>query len=414
MLVSLIIMSVVVLAVLGIFDFTSKLARAQTQITDMQQSLRAAQYDVVRLIRMAGRGPVPLRTTGKQLPTGLAIEVFNNVPVNTRIGFTDDTGPDVLEGTDILTIRGVFESSLYYVQNDPAFFTRDPATGTGSVTVLKETPTGIPHNFGPIVDAICDEDNTPEGLLLASQVDDSIFAVVELDPATTRAGASFSCPVADLSAIDSIVIQFKTSGSPADKYLELSPGGVFPPGLRSVSFVGIVEEYRFYIREDFSNTGGSTTGGDTNLDLTPHFTRARVFPGTDIPYKNQVTSWRDDIADNLFDLQVVMGIDANDDGTIVDLGEDTDEWLFNHPDDDPTIATWNTVAATGRESRLYNLRLTTLARTGRRDRGYQAPVLTLVEDHSYSSPPSDRFNEPWERTFRRRTLETRVDMRNVS
>ena len=42
------------------FDFNNKLAITQTQITDLQQSLRVAQHDMSRLVRMAGRGNLPL------------------------------------------------------------------------------------------------------------------------------------------------------------------------------------------------------------------------------------------------------------------------------------------------------------------------------------------------------------------
>ena len=38
------------------FDVHNRAAVVQTQITDMQQSLRVAQHDMARLLRMAGRG----------------------------------------------------------------------------------------------------------------------------------------------------------------------------------------------------------------------------------------------------------------------------------------------------------------------------------------------------------------------
>ena len=39
-----------------LFDFTNKLSRVQTNVSEMQPSLRVSQYDTVRLIRMVGRG----------------------------------------------------------------------------------------------------------------------------------------------------------------------------------------------------------------------------------------------------------------------------------------------------------------------------------------------------------------------
>jgi prepilin-type N-terminal cleavage/methylation domain-containing protein len=410
MLIAVLISSMVLLALLGVFDFTDKLARAQTQITDVQQSLRTAQYDVVRLIRMAGRGPLPLRTGGKAVPSGLAVEVINgnDIPVGSTSGYPAATGMPVVAFTDILVVRGVFGSSLFQINHvDPASFTRS-ATG-GTLIIQKETPTGVPHNLGPILQTICDAGNIPEALVMVSPLDDAIFAVVELDAATSRGGVT--CPP-DPSAVTSLTLAFKSSGgSYTAAYQGLSPGGVFPPALTSVAFVGVLEEHRFYIREIFADPS------DTSSERTPRFTRARLFPGSDTAYLDDDSQWRNDIADNIFDLQVVLGLDGNNDGIILDQGDAADEWLFNHPGDDATEARWNTVqplTVPAVETRLFNLRLTTVARTGRKDRGYEAPLLVFVEDHDYSMAPSDYYNLLGERARRQRTLRTLIDMRNVS
>ncbi|MDH3254354.1 MAG: prepilin-type N-terminal cleavage/methylation domain-containing protein, partial [Acidobacteriota bacterium] len=366
MVIAMFILSLLVVGLLEVFDFSSKVARSQTNISDMQQSLRAAQYDVVRLIRMAGRGPLPLRTPGRQMPLGVALEVRNNVPANSTIGFVAGTGPAVLTGTDILTIRGVFNSSLYQVNyGDPATFSLN-ATG-GSVVIADKSPTGVPHDLGPMVAAICDTDDVPEALLLVSPLDDAIYAVVELNAPGSR--SSVDCT--DPSANTSMTVQFKTAaGDNVTEYLALSAGGAYPAGLTSAAFVGILEEYRFYIREIYA------IAGDTTSDLTPRFAKARVFPGTDIPYANDPVSWTGDIADNLIDFQVVLGVDGDNDGVILDQGDSSDEWLFNDPNDNAGDAKWNQVqpaSVPAVESRLYNVRLTTLARTDRRDTSFQAP-----------------------------------------
>ena len=137
MLIAVLLGAMVLAGALELFDSANRVSRVQTNVTDMQQSLRAAQYDVVRLLRMAGRGPLPLRSGARQMPGGVALQVVNNVPQNTQIGFTAGSGPTVLGGTDILVIRGVFNSSLYQVNYaDPATFSRT-ATG-GTVTVASQ------------------------------------------------------------------------------------------------------------------------------------------------------------------------------------------------------------------------------------------------------------------------------------
>ncbi len=407
MLVGLGLFSVILLGILTTFDFSSKFARAQTEITGMQQALRAGQYDLARLIRMAGRGPIPLRAVpNKAVPRGLAVEVENNVAQNTQIGITDGVGPMVVEGTDILTIRGVFTSSLYQINHlEATNFTRT-ATG-GTVTIANQSPTGVRHDLAPILDAICDTDDHPEALVLVSPLDDAIYAVVQLDPATSRSNVDCS----SFSNNNTVLLNFLTNGANSADYLRLSPNGAFPAALTSVAFLGILEEYRFYIREDFA------VAGDTSSEFIPHFSMARVFPGSDMPYRNDILNWQNDIADNMVDLQVAMGLDVDNDGDIEGTTPAADdEWLYNHSGDNDTQAGWNSVTPVPtsgpRSTRLYYLRVTTLARTSAPDVKYQAPVLTAIEDHAYTS--SDRLNSQAERRYRRRQIRTLIDMRNIT
>jgi hypothetical protein len=76
--------------------------------------------------------------------------------------------------------------------------------------------------------------------------------------------------------------------------------------------------------------------------------------------------------------------------------------MGNDPDDAPLVG------------RLAYARLSTLARTNRRDKDYQAPDLPMVEDHEYDvGDPQDRANGDAARLFRRRILQTIVDLRNL-
>ena len=74
----------ILVVALTVFDVHNRMARLQLQITDMQQSLRIAQYDLARLVRMAGRGGLPAAI----LPTAAA-------------AFDPDDTPPVLGGLAI-------------------------------------------------------------------------------------------------------------------------------------------------------------------------------------------------------------------------------------------------------------------------------------------------------------------------
>src|SRR4029079_14833389 len=118
--VTLFVLVIVLVAVLSLFDFSNKLTRVQMQISDMQQELRVGQYEVARLTRMAGRGGLPASTSAHALPNGVALAVRDNGvskpgdDVHIAIGNAD--APQIVKGTDVLTVRGIFNTPVYEIQ----------------------------------------------------------------------------------------------------------------------------------------------------------------------------------------------------------------------------------------------------------------------------------------------------------
>jgi type II secretory pathway pseudopilin PulG len=388
LLVSILVTSLVLLGTLALLNFSSQVSRVQGHVTDMQQSLRIAQYDVVRTVRMAGRGPLP----AGNLPNGFAVDVRNNVPEGETIGGAGT--PGVLAGTDVLTVRGVFDTPIYSVQPAAAGSFQLDGAGGGTVTIQgRET---ILQNLQPLRDVIAS--GRPEALLLVSPESAGLYAVVELDPGTSNTANPAQ-----------VTVGFRTTGGTHTAgYGAFSPAGagVFPPNLTSVAFVGVLEEYRFYVRDV---RGVAPDGGP---ELVPKLSRARVYPGTNVPWADNLQSWQTDIADNILDVQVALGMDAPVNGCTVQQDEvncsiaesangQNDDWLFNSDRD---------VAAGWAGLPLHFVRLTTLARTDRRDLKYRAPVLVRLEDHDFAGSP---LNDAQERMFRRRVLQTVIDMRNL-
>ena len=90
-----------------------------------------------------------------------------------------------------------------------------------------------------------------------------------------------------------------------------------------------------------------------------------------------------------------------------------DDWLYNSEDDDDTdTSKW--VSNGGVLSDLYYVRINTLVRADRPDRGFEAELLTIVEDKDYTESPGNAYNEAIQRIYRRRLMQSLVDMRNVS
>lgn len=404
--VSMLVLVVVLLGTLALFDFTNRVSNVQTNVANMQQSQRTAQQDLIRTVRMAGRGPIPLGLP----PIGLAVAVWDQVPDDTRIG--GDGTPLVVPGSDILTVRGVLETSVYQINasSPGAFEFRRLGDGTveGRVDVDDFSPSGIPQDQTALKEAIAS--GQPERLILVSSRNPEFWTLVELsgsqeDPSTETIRLLFKSPSATDPTDDPV-------------YFDLPPSNPIED-LGSVAFVGILEEHRFYLREGFKIAPGGVLAGQ---DLAPQLSRARVFPGTDRPWRGAAAdvdhpSWNLDIADNIVDLQVALAFDSprgggrirDDDDNVGDddrifEAEDgaADDWLFN--DDQPVVPLdWA-------NQTLYFIRLTTLARTDRRDPGYESPDLVRLENHDLTG---SRFNVATDRAFRYRSLESLIDMRNL-
>ena len=73
--VSLAVFAAILLGVLFVFNLNYRLARGRSDDAEHQEALRRAQHDLVRLVRLAGRGG---------LPHDLAIEVTSNVAPDSR------------------------------------------------------------------------------------------------------------------------------------------------------------------------------------------------------------------------------------------------------------------------------------------------------------------------------------------
>jgi len=421
MVVTLLIFSIVALGILAMFDMNGRIARVEGRVTDMQQALRAGQQDMVRVVRMTARGGLPLMLfkdtppgfPGKELPAGLAIEVANNVAAGTQIAGSAEA--PVVQGTDVITVRGVF-STLY--QNNPAgagfTITERDSNGVpkkGRLALSNTSPTGVPQNLQDVAEAIDRAKNgKPESYLLVSPLEDAIFAVVEIDGST-------SDHVEAGGVTTSATVSFNASGTEhSDLYKLLSPGGNFPSTMTTVAYSGVLVEYKYYIR-DPGPLKGKVQANQGNL-LEPTLARARLYPGTNTPYEKSDENLREEIAEDVFDLQATLGIDLNGDEIVAEgidaAGRKADEWLYNEVGDATTSATWNGTAAASRK--LSYVRITTLARTAGADPQpqWQAPVLARFEDKDYQTSPFNEFNTTVQRRYRRQSLQSVVDLRNLS
>jgi prepilin-type N-terminal cleavage/methylation domain-containing protein len=331
LLVSLAVTAVLILGVLATFDFSARMNKVQINVADMQQSLRIAQNEVVKLSRMTGRGT---------LPTNIAVQVANNLPASSKLVATDSL-TTIEPETDVLRLRGVFSSSLYQIDwQDPAMWVAPNASGNGSVLV-KPLAAGVPQDLTALL-AVAKKDGKKAGwlesLLLVTPFD--IHAVARIQDARMD-GAN-------------LWIDFTRHPN------EAALGGPLPAGMVAAAYIGILEEYAFYVRHG--------DGSDS-----PALAKARLEPGSSLPY-GEAENARQDLADNIYDLQAALGFGV---------------------------------------AGAPELRVTTLVRTDRSDPGqYLAPLLpATIGDHAY--PSNHALNSTAERRHRWRLMQTSVNLRNL-
>ena len=406
----------ILVVALTVFDVHNRMARLQLQITDMQQSLRVAQYDMVRTTRMAGRGGLPadFRVDPDDLSVpwlrGLAVEARDNVldggDNEVALGTAD---PVALPGTDILTVRGCLSGILFQMDAaNPADFTPT------SLVVHRNLPNGRSQDLSALL-----ETGFSSPMLLQSSVSRGQYAVAEVRPSPER--------IQDVT----LTITFTSVLSPPNPLVVAPPAG-FVPG-----FACALEEYRYYVRQNFE------TPGDNATPLKPRLTRARMIPGTEIapcrsrrqpharPRRRHLRppgrarlrhrprlggQWRRLLRRRyrrprrrrrLLRRRRRRCPRHRRLARQLERGQpDRREYRVN-------------AAIPARAVRLYYVRISTLVRTARRDPRFVAPDFDpiagedFIENNDYDAAPADVFKTPENRQYRHRLLRTVVDLRNI-
>jgi hypothetical protein len=325
---------------------------------------------------------------------GSALTVRNDVPENEPIlvGSSAASTPKVAEASDVIAVRGIFNSHIYQLDTNAASFTYDAANSEGFITIRNLSPSGVPQSIDDLEDLLQNGgDNIPEALLVVSAVDDTSYVVVQVDPGYKAINEN----TAVTPPTKTITLRYVTNGSRATEYQSISTAALGTPKMQTVSYAGILEEYRYYVRDVAATGVGSSKA--------PELTRARVFPGTEEAYRGDADNLKVTVAENVLDLQAALGRDDDNDGVIEEgasaAERQKDEWRFN-------VASDNTPAGA-----FTLVRLTTLVRTAEPEPYYEAPRLADVEDHTYEG--TDLNELVVERRYRRWPLQTFVDLRNL-
>ncbi len=424
------VLAVVTMAGLTLVDTSQKVTHSQTGIAELQNNQRVAQQELVRMLAMAGIGGLSEGIepslggpgTSGVFPDGLALALANNVAADSHVG--DPSTPQVVEGSDVLTLRGVFHTpALLIAPQQPLALDGD---GRVSLTVSSTVDIGVSQDLEKLRHqlelAIAAGDQRPEAFIVRDRYNPGAFAVLELEPAATDPGdpGDPELTVGLILSSDSSNQQF------ADEYgrmilgttLLQGAGGdqvTLPDGTEvqlpgGVGTIGLHEEHRYYAREEWE-VSGNPIGRPA-----PALSRIRFYPGTGVMHPEGSI----DISDDVIDLQVALGVDLPPvDGRIADgidaggvaVTWDLDEVLYNHPDDDdglsplPGSRVWAVP-----EAKIAFARVTTVVQAARPDRSFEGDALGVFEDHDLAD---SIFNQDANRKVRKHSLRTYVELRNL-
>ena len=476
LLVTVIILAEVLVGLLIIFDSSSRLARAQTHVAELQQSLRVGQAELTRYTRMTGLGGLPITPLNDAARARYgafpAVSVFNNVAEKTIVQLLDPlatSGTDdvILPDSDVLLLRGVFSTPMFYF--DPPLtidgtWITSPGDASNQLSGQVILPArsriagrswwDYPQEIQELADRLTEakDDLTPLALVLRDTLNPNSYMVAAFDHLNTTLSdlTPSQCPNVEVHAdlpAEHIpqCIQFNilldpdedVATGPGSAYADLSAGtGLLGGGQQliidsatnfsiflptSIGSIGLLEEYRLYVRAEWE------VPGQFDTRLTPVLARAEFLPGTN----TQID--RVDIADNVLDLQIAIGADADpvgaggygeiNEGAV---GSGNDEVLFNHADDtgtDGSIAigataggTSNTLQWDDPDLQFHFLRINTLVQARFPDPEHRAPQIDLIEDNNRGATFQVKgidhtFND--DRQYRRRWLQTVVELRNL-
>jgi prepilin-type N-terminal cleavage/methylation domain-containing protein len=337
LLVSLGIMLVMALALLTLFDRSSKMSKTETGITESQQNLRYAAYEIVREARMAGAGGLPASTseggTIRQLAVSLNLGssqwgaagelLVNNVNAASDVVFLGNAADGlhhVRRGTDLLHIRGVISTPVFDLTSSAW---TPPASGTVGTLVIQPCtkftdPAAVSSdpcypNGANDMSIFASSDTFPRGRLFVVSDTFGNVGVGRVGDGTDDVATSTVTLPGGATGLQAVLKIDVGGATPDSSYWQtLSMGGSFP-GITSPTRGGVLDDRVFFV-DDGPSAGASCTSGNANASPGPchpmlsmadwqegdtasaPFSTARVTP----------------IAEDIEDLQVAYGIDFYD------------------------------------------------------------------------------------------------------
>ncbi len=390
---------------------TSRVTSLEVSLSKLQHGIRSAQEEIREKLQLAGRGGMVVATQPSGSFKLAAINVINNVPNGTTVGSIP-----VLEGTDVLVVRGVINTPIFLISegtdtSGQPFFSITP-DGSGSQIdtisiILTKKPDASKPLSQPIDEVFCDpttglaNSNANLAAIVPNRHDSTIYGVFVVQ--------QISCSGSGTN--QKVTLTLKRPSKAGNSQLEELATTYDVSDLQKANKVGILEQYVYYVMAPAAIPATGVSGSE----LMPRIMRAKVDLSADpddaselaslTPYLNNPDNLVQEVADNIFDLQVSLGFDYQDlgtddpplgntahpDGVVTQADQysnrSNDEFLFNHPNDNMNNVLSNLFANNGafRYARVSVLGVSPYVDVYARDNlGLITPV-TRIEDRDYGA-----------------------------
>ena len=324
--------AIFMIGILNLLDSSTKISEIEKALADTQENVRFAAYHVMRTARMAGGAGIPFAGDVAGTGSWIAGELVSN-----RTGSYTTPYPlgavDVLDGADVLTVRGFFELAPFFVDKTAV------NTTLGRIEI-DESMAGRVINPG--VDSVDVATLDGRGLVFMGELDRGEYAVGEVGAGST---------LEDTAPDRTLTVMI--SGGPATWWTGLNPSGAATTPSFEVFQVAVMDAYTYFVDPEYRLMRLRADGSAQGATLQP-------------------------VAVNIGGLQIELGVDTNADGLV-------DSWQSA-----PTAA-----GIAG--NRVLSMRITVFGRTPVRIPGWQEPAATFVVGGETQAVDAADLQSKWRR-----------------
>jgi prepilin-type N-terminal cleavage/methylation domain-containing protein len=324
--------AIFMIGILNLLDTSTNISEIEKALSDTQENVRFAAYHIMRTTRMTGGAGMKFADSESGPGHWIAGELLSN-----QSGSVTTPYPlgsiDVLDGTDVLTVRGFFETP-------PLFVTATAVnTSLGRIEVLESAEGRL---INPGIDALEVTQLAGRGLVFMGELDQREYAVGQVGESSTLVDEA---PNRTLNLI--------ISDSPSTWWTGLNEtgGATAPP--TEVFQVGILDSYTYFVDPEFRLMRLRADGSAQGATLQP-------------------------VAVNIGGLQVALGVDTDSDGQV-------DVWQTA-----PTAAGIS-------PNRVVSMRITVLGRTPIELPGWEEPAATFAVAEDTQSVDAAGRRAKWRR-----------------